>query len=132
MPPGPGSHDRIRIVIADDDLLFARMVRTQLCERAEFEVVGLAANGQEAIDLVEELEPDVVLMDVAMPVLDGIEASRVVRASADPPTVVLVTGEDEDLDTRAYKAGATAYLRKADVLGLIDLILAVSFAAPLT
>src|SRR2546423_1679762 len=75
----------VRIVIADDDPLFGRMVQAQLSERAEFEVVGLAANGLEAIMLTQELEPDLVLLDVSMPVLDGIDAARIIRQGRRPP-----------------------------------------------
>src|SRR5262245_57434757 len=124
------SPDSVRIVIADDDDLFARMVRIQLSTRPEFEVVGIASDGREAIELTNELEPDVVLMDVSMPVVDGIEATEVIRAGPDPPAVVMVTGEDEATDVRAYTAGAAAYLRKSGgTLGLIDVILAVSQVA---
>jgi DNA-binding NarL/FixJ family response regulator len=130
MSRGQCNHDPIRIVIADDDRLFAGMVRAQLSARTEFEVVGIAGDGREAVALTEELEPDLVLMDVAMPLLDGVEASRLIRAAPNGPKVVLVTGDDEDLDGRAYRAGAAAYLRKSDLVGLIDLILAVSIAAP--
>lgn len=120
--PGP-----LRIVIADDDPLLGRMLQAHLSERADFEVVGLAANGREAIMLADELEPDLVLLDVSMPVLDGIDAARIIRQRASPPTVVLITGDDHASDVRAYKAGAAAYVRKSGGLApLIDVILAVS------
>lgn len=123
--------DPVRIVIADDDRLFAEMVRMQLSSREEVEIVGIAATGKEAVELAEELEPDLVLMDVSMPVLDGIEAARAITAGSDPPAVVLVTGEDGELDARAYKAGAAAYLRKsAGLAALMDVIVAVSLTAP--
>jgi DNA-binding NarL/FixJ family response regulator len=123
----------VRIVIADDDPLFGRMVQAQLSERAEFEVVGLAANWLQAIMLTQELEPDLVLLDVSMPVLDGIDAARIIRQGRRPPSVVLVTGEDDASDARAYKAGAAAYVRKTgDIVPLMDAILAVSqLALPL-
>jgi DNA-binding NarL/FixJ family response regulator len=119
--------DTVRIVLADDDRLFTQMMRARLSMRQEFEVVGIAENGREAVQLTAELGPDLVLMDVSMPVLDGIEASRLIRAAENPPAVVFVTGEEEAADGRAYGAGGAAYLRKTgDLVGLIDLILALA------
>jgi DNA-binding NarL/FixJ family response regulator len=125
--PGVPSRDRIRIVVADDDWMFARLLQVRLSAHPDLEVVGIAGNGSEAIALAEELEPDLVLMDVSMPVLDGVEATRLIRALPEPPTVVLVTGEDDDADLGAYEAGAAAYLRKSlDLVSLIDVIVAFS------
>lgn len=127
MSLGQAAPDPIRIVVADDDLLFARMVRALASTRPEFEVVGIAANGQEAVELSDELAPDVVLMDVGMPVLDGIEATQIIREQLDPPAVVLVTGDDDDPDARAYRAGAAAYVRKpTDLVVLMDIVVAVA------
>ena len=127
MSLGQAAPDPVRIVVADDDPLFARMVRTHISARPEFEVVGIAANGREAVELTEKLVPDVVLMDVAMPVLDGIEAAEVMRDRPNPPAVVFVTGNDQASDVRAYTAGAAAYVRKpADLVELMDVVLAVS------
>jgi DNA-binding NarL/FixJ family response regulator len=117
----------VRIVIADDDPFFGRMVQAHLSRRPEFEVVGLASDGREAIALTEELEPDLVLLDVSMPVLDGIAAARIIRAGASPPVIVLVTGADGATDRRACEAGAAAYLRKTDdVVPLMDVVLTMS------
>ena len=127
MSLGQAVPDPVRIVVADDDPLFARMVRTYVSAHPEFEVVGIAANGMEAVELNDELAPDVVVMDVGMPVLDGVEAARVIRDHPDPPAVVLVTGEDEVSDARVYESGAAAYVRKpADLVTLMDIIVAVS------
>lgn len=127
MSLGQAAPDPIRIVVADDDLLFARMVRALASTRPEFEVVGIAANGQEAVELSDELAPDVVLMDVGMPVLDGIEATQIIRERLDPPAVVLVTGDGDEQDARAYAAGAAAYVRKpADLVVLMDIVVAVA------
>jgi DNA-binding NarL/FixJ family response regulator len=127
MSLGQAAPDPIRIVVADDDLLFARMVRALASTRPEFEVVGIAANGKEAVQLSDELAPDVVLMDVGMPVLDGIEAAQIIRDQLDPPAVVLVTGGDDKADARAYTAGAAAYVRKpADLVVLMEIVVAVA------
>jgi response regulator NasT len=127
---GQGARDPVRIVIADDDRLFAEMVRMQL-SREEVEIVGIAATGEEAVELAEELEPDLVLMDVSLPVLDGVEAARAITAGSDPPAIVLVTGEDNELDARAYEAGAAAYVRKSSGLAAVmDVIVAMSLPAP--
>jgi CheY-like chemotaxis protein len=127
MALGLAAPDPVRIVVADDDAFFARMVRSQVSARPWFEVVGTAANGVEAVALTDELAPDLVLMDVGMPVLDGIEAARIIRDRPHPPAVVLVTGDDEASDARAYKAGAAAYVRKpVDFVMLMDILLAIS------
>jgi len=117
----------IRVVLADDDRLFAQMMRAQLSLNSDLEVVGIASDGAEAVALAAELEPDVVLMDVSMPNLDGIAATRLIREMPVPPMVVLVTGDDETTDARAYEIGAAAYVRKTgDFAALIDLIVAIS------
>jgi DNA-binding NarL/FixJ family response regulator len=126
MSMGQAAPDPIRIVVADDDPLFARMLRAHVSTQPEFDIVGIATNGLEAVELNDELEPDVVLMDVAMPALDGIEAAQILRERPDPPAVVLVTGDDPAVNLRAYRTGAAAYVRKpADLVELMDLVLAV-------
>lgn len=129
MPP----KNRLRVVIADDDPLFAALLRARLVLRPELDVVGIARDGGEAVALAEDLLPDLLLMDVNMPRVDGIEATRLVRDLPDPPTVVLITGDDEDADARAYEAGAAAYLQKSvDIVSLIDVVVAVSRVARTT
>ena len=126
----PSPPDPIRILIADDDRLFARMLRTRLNAHAHLEIVGIADDGSTAVALAEELEPDLVLMDVNMPVLDGIGATQQMRALAHAPKVVLITGEDDEFGTTAQEVGAAAYLRKSvELLPLIDVIVAVSQVA---
>jgi DNA-binding NarL/FixJ family response regulator len=127
--------DRTRILIADDDRLFAEMLRNALACHDEFDVVSVVENGADAVEGTRALKPSLVLMDVAMPLLDGIEATRLMRDLDDPPTVVLITGEEsESNDKRAYEAGAAAYLRKSqELVSVIDVIVAVSrlSAAPM-
>jgi DNA-binding NarL/FixJ family response regulator len=117
-----------RILIVDDDQFFVEVLRTALLDHDDFEVVGTARNGQEAYDLAVELKPSVVLMDVSMPLLDGVEATRLIHGLPNPPAVVLITGdESEAADAAAYEAGAAAYLRKSEDLPmLVGVIVAVS------
>jgi DNA-binding NarL/FixJ family response regulator len=119
---------RTRILIVDDDRMFAEMLRDALASHDEFDVVGVVGNGAEAVAQTNELKPALVLMDVAMPVLDGIEATRKMRELVDPPTVVLITGDDAASgDQRAYEAGAAAYLKKSqELVFVIDVVIAVS------
>ena len=116
--------DRTRIVIADDDRRFSEQLRSSLEAHDAFEVVGIASDGEETIHLVETLKPSLVLIDVAMPGLDGIEATRRMRNMPESPAVVLMTAA-EGPDARALEAGAAAYLRKEGDLGpMVDIVAA--------
>jgi two-component system, NarL family, response regulator DegU len=100
------------LLLVDDHHLLRQGLRRGV-EEAGFAVVGEACDGAEAVRLVEELHPDLVLMDVTMPVLDGIEATRQLRARAPGTRVVILTmhGEEETVE-RALRAGAIGYLVK--------------------
>jgi DNA-binding NarL/FixJ family response regulator len=117
-----------RILIVDDDARFVEMLRDALLAHEDFEIVGTAQNGREAYERAVELKPSIVLMDVSMPVLGGVEATRLIQGLDDPPAVVLITGEEnEATDGAAYEAGAAAYLRKSEDLPmLVSVIIAVS------
>ena len=101
-----------RLLLVDDHKLLRQGLRRAV-EEAGFDVVGEAGDGEEAVRLALELQPDLVLMDVTMPVLDGIEATRRLRQSTPEARVVMLTmhGEEETV-TRALRAGAVAYLLK--------------------
>jgi two-component system response regulator DegU len=101
-----------RLLLVDDHKLLRQGLRRAV-EEAGFDVVGEAGDGEEAVRLAVELRPDLVLMDVTMPVLDGIEATRRLRHSAPEARVVILTmhGEEETVD-QALRAGAVAYLLK--------------------
>jgi DNA-binding NarL/FixJ family response regulator len=110
MPSDPA----IRVLIADDQLLFAEALAGALSLVGRIDVVGIAANGEEAVQLSGLLQPDVILMDMKMPLMDGIEATRrIVGGDMPPPRILILTGSDEpDALQRARVAGASGYLTK--------------------
>jgi DNA-binding NarL/FixJ family response regulator len=105
----------IRVVIAEDHALVRSGLVELLSAPEDIDVVGTVADGQEAVSAVERLAPDVVLMDISMPVMDGIEATRQIAAAAagDRPRVVVLTSfSDRDRILGALDAGAVGYLLK--------------------
>ena len=103
----------IRVLIADDQRLVRSGFRLILGSDPELEVVGEAGDGAEAVELARELRPDVVLMDVRMPELDGIEATRRLLADPDPPRVLVLTTFDlDEYVYEALRAGASGFLLK--------------------
>ena len=111
----------LRILIADDDARLAALVSDTLDRDSRFDVVGRAESGQDAVRLCAELAPDLVLMDISMPGLDGIEATRLIHEHDARLHVVIYTGSDEYDDIeRAHNAGAAGYLHK-DALTSPDL-----------
>ncbi|WP_127795314.1 response regulator transcription factor [Agromyces sp. LHK192] len=112
MPSQPAPSHPVRIVIADDQELVRAGFRLIL-ERAGFEVVAEAGDGAAAIDGVARTAPDVVLMDMRMPVLDGVEATRRIAAQPDAPRVLALTTFDlDELVYAAMRAGASGFLLK--------------------
>jgi len=113
------------VLVADDEPLFVETVKALLAGDDRVEVVGTASNGQDAVDLANALVPDLTLMDISMPVLDGIEAARRIRLEQPSATVLILTGSSiaTDID-RARQAGVAGFLTK-DRLGtqLVDAIL---------
>ena len=113
MPSLPPSGTAVRLLLADDDRLFAESLMAVLSEDDRIDVVGIAANGQEAVELAAALEPDVILMDLKMPVLDGLEATRRIRATDRLVQIMLLTGTATEIaEEDVVDAGATAFLRK--------------------
>ncbi|HEY1950461.1 MAG TPA: response regulator transcription factor [Bryobacteraceae bacterium] len=103
----------VRIVLADDHTIMRNGLRLLLERQADFSVVGEASNGREVLELVDHVSPNVVIMDIAMPLLNGIEAALRIT-TAHPRTAVLILSmhSDEGYILRALKAGARGYLLK--------------------
>ena len=105
--------DTVRVLIAEDHPLFREGMRGRLDRVADVAVVGEAASGEEAVELAHKLEPDVILMDIKMPGLNGIEATReILRASPQIGVLMLTMFEDDDSVFAAMRAGAKGYLLK--------------------
>ena len=105
---------KLRLLLVDDQALFREGLRTLLALQTDFEIAGEAANGEEAVALARKLVPDVVLMDLRMPVLGGVEATRRITAEAPAARVIVLTTFEEDEEVfAALRAGAAGYLLKA-------------------
>ena len=103
----------VRVLIADDERLFVESVEALLHNDARVEVIGTANNGQDAVDLACALVPDVTLMDISMPVLDGIEAARRIRLELPDACILILTGSSIAADVdRARQAGVAGFLTK--------------------
>ena len=120
----------IRVLIADDHRLFAEALEAVLRTEPELEVVGRAADGREAVALARSLEPDVVLMDISMPVMDGFEAAAQITKLPTKPAVLMLSGSNapQDID-QARRSGASGYVTKDDIAArLVTAILAAAAA----
>jgi DNA-binding NarL/FixJ family response regulator len=103
----------IRVLLADDQALVRAGFRALLDAQPDIEVVGEAVNGREAITRAAALHPDVILMDVRMPVLDGLQATREITALPDPPKILVLTTFDlDDYVYEALRSGASGFLLK--------------------
>ena len=118
--------ERIRVVIADDESVITMDLREMLTNLG-YLVVGEAGEGRSAVNLARELRPDLVLMDIKMPDLDGIEAARILTEERIAPTVLLTAFSQRDLVERAKEAGVVGYLVKpiqeADLAPAIEVAL---------
>lgn len=128
-PPHESRNPMIRILLADDHAVIRGGLRLLLDKETDFTVVGEAGDGREAVTLATTLRPDVAVLDISMPMLNGIEAARQIRAQ-NPATAVIVLSmhSDEGYVLRALKAGARGYLLKetpeADFFKAIRLVAA--------
>ena len=114
IPPAPPAGGMtIRVVVADDQGMVRSGFSVLLNAQPDIEVIGEAVNGQEAIARAAELHPDVILMDVRMPVLDGLQATREITAMPDPPKILVLTTFDlDDYVYEALRSGASGFLLK--------------------
>jgi len=103
-----------RILVAEDDESFLDVIALLLEQDDRFAVAGRAHNGRDAVELAERVSPDAVVIDIEMPVLDGVEATRLLRAAAPELAIVAVSGHDyEERVLEIRRAGADDYVRKA-------------------
>jgi len=119
---------KVRVLIADDHALFAEALEAILTTDTRIQVVGRARDGREAVELAEQLDPNVVLMDISMPLLDGIEAAKKLSKSRPKTSVLMLTGSNARSDVaRARRAGVAGYVTKDRIAAeLIDAILEVA------
>lgn len=104
---------KIRLLLVDDQMIIRQGLRSLLEAKPDLEVVGEAENGQQAIAQVETLQPDIVLMDVRMPVMDGVAATRLIcQQFSQTKVLVLTTFDDDDYVSQAMRLGARGYLLK--------------------
>ena len=103
----------IRVVLVDDQALFRAGIRMLVASQPDLEVVGEAGNGQEALEVVRTSRPDVVLMDIRMPVMDGLTATAEILTRPEPPRIVMLTTFDlDEAAARAIRQGASGFLLK--------------------
>lgn len=124
--------ERIRVLLADDHVLLRQALRLLLELHDEIEVVGEVKNGREAVESAERLQPDVILMDMRMPGLNGIEATRQIRKRCPNTRVLIVTGiVEDDQILEALQAGASGYVvKQSDINELLVAIQAVARGNP--
>ena len=124
----PGPRRPVRVLIAEDQSIFADALALLLETDERVQVVGLAANGQEAVDRALSASADVIVMDMDMPVVDGLEATRRLRKQLPEARVIVVSGLDPAVyEQRALDAGATSYMVKGRIgAEMVEEILAAS------
>jgi two-component system nitrate/nitrite response regulator NarL len=120
-----GRRSAVRVLIADDEPLFVEMVEALLADEDQIEVVATAQDGQEAVELARAHDPDVIVMDISMPVIDGIEATRQIHKENPDARILLLTGSSTSADVdRSRTAGVSGFLTKDRIAAhLVETIL---------
>jgi DNA-binding NarL/FixJ family response regulator len=105
----------VRILIVDDHELVRRGLRSILQTRPEWEICGEAADGSKAVEKVRELKPDIVLLDITMPHMNGLDVARIIRRDVPQAKVIILSQYDEaEMRARAFEVGAQGYISKSD------------------
>lgn len=117
--------DPIAVLVADDHEQFLRVVQAVLEEEVDLDVIGTAENGERAVDLANRLAPDVVLMDISMPVMDGFSAAEQIARELPGTQILFLTGSNSPADvSRARSAGGSGYVTKDLIASeLVDAII---------
>jgi AmiR/NasT family two-component response regulator len=118
---------KLRVLVAEDDFLVAEMVKGQL-QQLGHQVVAVAENGHLAAEKTRDLRPDVIIMDINMPDMDGIDGMRLIQKHFPTPVVIMTAYESEDLLEKATAAGAGAYLVKPSSVAEIDRAITIAVA----
>lgn len=118
---------KLRVLIAEDDFLVAEMIKGQILQLGH-EILEVVGNGHLAAEKTRELKPDIVMMDINMPDMDGIDGMRLIQKHFATPVVVLTAYESEDLLQKAAEAGAGAYLVKPSSVVEIDRAITIAMA----
>ena len=108
---------KIKVLLVDDSEQFLQSATAFLFQCPSVEVIGTATSGKDAIKKVQELRPDLVLMDIAMPQMNGIEATRCIKGQAEAPKIIILTLHDNaEYRSAAKDAGADGFVRKSNLL----------------
>jgi AmiR/NasT family two-component response regulator len=120
-------NQELRVLIAEDEAMVACLTRAEL-EAAGMTVVGTASDGRQAVEMVQRLKPDVVLMDIAMPEMDGIDAATAIQQECPTPVVILSAHEDSGLVSMATEAGVGAFVVKPSDAEELERAIAIAVA----
>src|SRR5262245_19837303 len=105
----------LRVLLVDDSVEWREKLRSLLKTRSEWNIIGESSDGQEAIEKATEMQPDIIILDVGMPCLNGIEAAKIIRRRCPQSKILFVTQDgDADIRNAAMRVGAAAYVLKAN------------------